>query len=157
MLLIKGPNVMQGYLGKPARTAQVIRHGWYETGDVARIDAEGFVTIVDRQSRFSKIGGEMVPHLTIEEALARILGFEDEVKAVVVALPDEKKGERLVVVHEPVSKTPQQICDELHHFGMANLWIPSADSYIEVAQIPRLGTGKPDLKQLRKLALARFG
>lgn len=157
MLMIKGPNVMKGYLGKPERTVQVVRDGWYETGDIARIDAEGFVTIVDRQSRFSKIGGEMVPHLAIEEALARILGTEDEVKAVIVALPDEKKGERLVVVHEPLSPTPEQICDALHRSGMANLWIPSPDNYIEVAQIPMLGTGKPDLKQLRELALAKLG
>jgi acyl-[acyl-carrier-protein]-phospholipid O-acyltransferase/long-chain-fatty-acid--[acyl-carrier-protein] ligase len=157
MLMIKGPNVMKGYLGKPDRTAQVVHDGWYETGDIARIDAEGFVTIVDRQSRFSKIGGEMVPHLAIEDALARILGTEDEVKAVIVALPDEKKGERLVVMHEPISKSPEEICDELRRLGMANLWIPSSDSYIEVAQIPILGTGKPDLKQLRKLALAKLG
>ncbi len=157
MLLVKGPNVMQGYLGKPDLTAQVIRDGWYETGDIAQIDADGFITIVDRQSRFSKIGGEIIPHLKIEEALARILGAEDEIKAVVIALPDKKKGERLFVVHEPISKTPEQICKELASCGMTNLWIPSQDSFIEVAQLPLLGTGKPDLKQLKALALARFG
>jgi acyl-[acyl-carrier-protein]-phospholipid O-acyltransferase/long-chain-fatty-acid--[acyl-carrier-protein] ligase len=157
MLLIKGANVMQGYLGKPERTAQVIRDGWYETGDIASIDAEGFITIVDRESRFSKIGGEMVPHLAIEEALARSLGTPDEVKAVVIALPDETKGERLIVLHEPISQTPGEMCRQLAQSGMTNLWIPSADSFVEVAQIPLLGTGKPDLKQLRAIALAKFG
>jgi len=157
MLLIKGPNVMKGYLGRPDFTARVIRDGWYETGDIAQIDADGFITIVDRQSRLSKIGGEMVPHLKIEEALATILGTEEEIKAVVIAVPDPVKGERLVVVHEPVSKTPAEICRELARSGMANLWIPSPDSFIEVAQIPLLGTGKPDLKQLKAIALAKFG
>ena len=69
MLLIKGPNVMKGYLGQPEKTAEVVRDGWYVTGDVAMIDAEGFIRITGRQSRFSKIGGEMVPHIRIEEAL----------------------------------------------------------------------------------------
>lgn len=154
MLLIKGPNVMQGYLGRPDLTAQVIHNGWYETGDIARIDADGFITVVDRQSRFSKIGGEMVPHLKIEEALARILGTEEETRAVVIALPDEKKGERLIVVHVPISQTPEQICKELTRSGMPNLWIPSRDSFVEVDQIPLLGTGKPDLRKLKTLAAA---
>lgn len=156
MLLIKGPNVMQGYLGRPDLTAQVIRNGWYETGDIARIDADRFLTIVDRQSRFSKIGGEMVPHLKIEEALAKILDTEDEIRAVVIALPDNKKGERLVVVHLPIAKTAEQICKELTQIGMTNLWIPSQDSFVEVDQIPLLGTGKPDLWKLKALASAKL-
>ena len=69
MLLIKGPNVMQGYLGRPDLTAEVIRDGWYVTGDVAMIDEDGFIKITGRESRFSKIGGEMVPHIQIEETL----------------------------------------------------------------------------------------
>jgi acyl-[acyl-carrier-protein]-phospholipid O-acyltransferase/long-chain-fatty-acid--[acyl-carrier-protein] ligase len=156
MLLIKGPNVMQGYLGRPDLTAQVIRDGWYETGDIAQIDAEGFITIVDRLSRFSKIGGEMVPHLKIEEALARILRAEEETRAVVIALPDKKKGERLIVVHEPILQTPELICKEFARSGMTNLWIPSQDSFVEVDQIPLLGTGKPDLRKLKALASAKF-
>ena len=71
MLLVKGPNVMKGYLGKPDKTAEVLHDGWYTTGDVAMMEEDGFLTITDRLSRFSKIGGEMVPHIKIEDKLAR--------------------------------------------------------------------------------------
>ena len=74
MLLVKGPNVMKGYLGQPEETAKVMRDGWYITGDIAMIDTDGFIHITGRLSRFSKIGGEMVPHLRIEEAIQKILG-----------------------------------------------------------------------------------
>ena len=74
MLLVKGPNVMKGYLGDPARTAEVMRDGWYVTGDIAVIDADGFLRLVDRLGRFSKIGGEMVPHIRVEEAIRSCIG-----------------------------------------------------------------------------------
>src|SRR3970282_1915693 len=74
LLLVKGPNVMVGYLAQPELTAQVMRDGWYVTGDIAAVDEDGFIKITDRLSRFSKIGGEMVPHLKIEEAIDGILG-----------------------------------------------------------------------------------
>jgi acyl-[acyl-carrier-protein]-phospholipid O-acyltransferase / long-chain-fatty-acid--[acyl-carrier-protein] ligase len=157
MLLVTGPNVMKGYFKQPELTAKVIRDGWYVTGDVARIDAEGFIEITGRESRFSKIGGEMVPHLKIEEALQRILGGDEEhLMAVVTAVPDAFKGERLVVMHMPVSKTPEQIRRELSAVGLPNLWIPAADSFCQVAEIPVLGTGKLDLHELKELALAKF-
>lgn len=163
LLLISGPNVMQGYLNKPELTAKVIRDGWYVTGDIAKIDADGFIQITDRQSRFSKIGGEMVPHLKVEQALASILGNDDdddedgaELKAVVTAVPDERKGERLIVVHLPVSLSPEEICGKLQDAGLPNLFIPSAGSFLEVEEIPVLGTGKLDLKGLKQLALERF-
>ncbi len=89
MLLVKGPNVMKGYLNQPEATARAIRDGWYVTGDLAQVDADGFVTITGRESRFSKIGGEMIPHILIEEALNKILGGdEDHVSAVVTAVPE---------------------------------------------------------------------
>jgi acyl-[acyl-carrier-protein]-phospholipid O-acyltransferase/long-chain-fatty-acid--[acyl-carrier-protein] ligase len=160
LLLIKGPNVMRGYLNDPAKTAQVMHDGWYITGDIARIDAEGFITITDRASRFSKIGGEMVPHIKVEEVLQRIVADssdeEHELRAVVTAVPDEKKGERLIVVHRPLSKPVDQVISELNASGLPNLWIPSRDSFLEVAEIPHLGTGKVDLKGLKALALEKF-
>jgi len=157
MLLVKGPNVMKGYLGQPEETAKVIRDGWYVTGDIAFIDSDGFIHITGRQSRFSKIGGEMVPHIRIEEAIQKILGLDEgQLSVVVTSVPDEKKGERLVVVHTPLEKTPKQICEELGKIGVPNLWIPGADSFMEVEAIPILGSGKTDLKAVSDLAKARF-
>ncbi len=160
LLLIKGPNVMQGYLNMPEKTAAVIQDGWYETGDFAQIDNDGFITITGRQSRFSKIGGEMVPHIKIEETLTQILAEPadegPELRAVVTAVPDERKGERLVIIHKKITKTPQEVCNALSSAGLPNLWIPATDSFIEVEEIPFLGSGKLDLKNLKSLALAKF-
>ena len=161
MLLISGPNVMKGYLNRPEQTAEVIRDGWYVTGDIAKIDSDGYIQITDRLSRFSNIGGEMVPHLQIEKALTEILSHDadDEdvhVQAVVTAVPDERKGERLVVVHLPLSRSPDEICRLLKQADLPNLFIPSPDSFIEVQEIPVLGTGKLDLKGLKQLALEHF-
>ena len=157
MLLVSGPSVMKGYLNQPEATARVIRDGWYITGDLATIDADGFITITGRASRFSKLGGEMVPHVTIEDALQKILGGdEDHVRAVVTAVPDPRKGERLVVLHLPTDKTPEQIRQALAAAGLPNLWIPSQDSFIEIEHIPVLGTGKLDLKGMHEVALKKF-
>jgi len=157
MLLVTGPNVMKGYFERPDLTAQVIKDGWYVTGDLAKIDADGFIEITGRESRFSKLGGEMVPHLKIEEALTVILGGdEDHLKAVVTAVPDPFRGERLVVVHVPLDKKPEEVCRALSSAGLPNLWIPSPDSFLEVQEIPVLGTGKLDLHGLKQLALSKF-
>lgn len=157
MLLIRGPNVMKGYLDRPEQTAEVIRDGWYVTGDLAILHPDGFIQITGRESRFSKIGGEMVPHIKIEETLQRVVGAgDDELKVAVTAVPDERKGERLVVLHTRLEKSPEQVCRELAALGLPNLWIPSPDSFVEVEQIPVLGTGKFDLKGMRDVALKRF-
>jgi acyl-[acyl-carrier-protein]-phospholipid O-acyltransferase/long-chain-fatty-acid--[acyl-carrier-protein] ligase len=157
MLLIKGPNVMKGYLGQPEETAKVMHDGWYITGDIGLIDTDGFIHITGRQSRFSKIGGEMVPHIRIEEAIQKILGLdESQLNVVVTSVPDERKGERLVVVHTPLAMSPKEICDRLGKIGVPNLWIPSADSFLEVEAIPILGSGKTDLKAVSDLAKCHF-
>jgi acyl-[acyl-carrier-protein]-phospholipid O-acyltransferase/long-chain-fatty-acid--[acyl-carrier-protein] ligase len=156
LLLIKGPNVMQGYYKRPDLTAKVMRDTWYVTGDMALIDSEGFIRITGRESRFSKIGGEMVPHILIEETLQKVLSSdEEELRAVVTAVPDAKKGERLVVLHTPLDRSPAAIGKELAESGLPNLWIPSADSFFPVDHIPVLGTGKLDLKAIKDLALAK--
>lgn len=162
LLLIGGPNVMQGYLNQPEKTASVLTDGyWYNTGDIAEIDDDGFIKITGRLSRFSKIAGEMVPHIRIEEELAKIVevpGSDDaEIKITVTSVPDEKKGERLIVLHKKLSKTVDEILKELGTRDLPNLWIPSADSFLEVENIPLLGTGKLDLKAVKDRALEAFG
>lgn len=158
MLLVKGPNVMKGYLGQPEKTAEVIRDGWYVTGDIAVIDKQGFITITGRISRFSKLGGEMVPHINIEEAIQKLVQSEDdaEIRAVVTAVPDAKKGERLVVVHREMDFAPAEVCEHLAKQGLPNLWIPDRNSFLQVEKIPVLGSGKLDLKNLEQLAREHF-
>ena len=158
MLWIKGPNVMRGYLGRAGQTATVIKDGWYMTGDIAIIDDDGFIRITGRESRFSKLGGEMVPHVKIEEHIQKVIGAgEDELKVAVTAIPDARKGERIIVLHTPLAKTPEAICKELAQDGLPNLWIPSPDSFTQVDEIPVLGTGKVDLRGIKTLALEKFG
>jgi len=157
LLWIAGPNVMQGYLDRPDLTAKVVKDGWYCTGDIARLDADGFITITGRESRFSKIGGEMVPHLSVEEAINDALGAaEGELLAVVTAVPDRAKGERLVVFHLPTEHAPGDVVRRLAERGLPNLWVPGSDAFAEIAELPMLGSGKLDLKRLSDMAKERF-
>ena len=159
LLKIKGPNIMLGYLNQPEKTAELIRDGWYNSGDMAKIDEDGFISITGRLSRFSKIGGEMVPHILIEQEIAKILeedqSDELDVLCAVTAVPDPKKGERLIVLHKPMKKSVREIMDRLQAAGLPNLFIPSADGFILVDKIPMLGTGKLDLQAVKQLALER--
>lgn len=158
LLWITGPNVMQGYLDRPDLTEKVVHDRWYCTGDIAMLDADGFITITGRESRFSKVGGEMVPHLNVEEAINEELGATDgEMLAVVSAVPDPAKGERLVVFHVCDIDDPRTICRRLADRGLPNLWIPGADAFARIDEIPVLGSGKLDLRQLSHLARDRFG
>jgi acyl-[acyl-carrier-protein]-phospholipid O-acyltransferase / long-chain-fatty-acid--[acyl-carrier-protein] ligase len=91
LLLVRGPNTMQGYLNRPEKTAEVLRNGWYNTGDIAAVDEDGFIRITDRMSRFSKIGGEMVPHIKVEDKLHELSGATEQTFAV-TAVPDERNG-----------------------------------------------------------------
>ena len=149
LLLVKGDNVMRGYLDDPARTAEAIRNGWYVTGDIARIDEDGFIFITDRLFRFSKIGGEMVPHLRVEDAINRVL---QETAAVVTSVPDSAKGERLVAFYAKPGITPQELWDKLGASDLPRLWIPKRESLVPIEAIPTLGTGKVDLRRVKELA-----
>jgi len=153
LLIVRGPNVMRGYLGKPEKTTEVLRDGWYVTGDIAAEDEDGFLAITDRLSRFSKIGGEMVPHGRIEEKLHELAGATEQV-FVVSAVPDERKGERLVVLHTLSEDQLKSCLEKLPSSGLPNLWIPRADNFFRVEALPYLGTGKLDLRRARELALA---
>ncbi|HEY6467743.1 MAG TPA: acyl-[ACP]--phospholipid O-acyltransferase [Candidatus Acidoferrales bacterium] len=152
LLLVKGPNVMRGYLNKPEKTAEVLHDGWYTTGDIAAEDEDGFLTITDRLSRFSKIGGEMVPHIKIEESLHELIGTSEQ-RLVVTAVPDGKKGERLVVLHTLDDEELREILEKLPSAGLPNLWTPRPNQFFSVEELPLLGTGKLDLRRVRRLAL----
>jgi len=136
MLLIKSPGVMLGYLGEPEKTRQVITEdGWYITGDVARLDEDGFITITDRLSRFSKIAGEMVPHVRIEEALHAALGCI-EPRMVVTSVPDEQKGEKLVVLHTDLGLEVDELLRKLRDADLPRLWIPRKEASTELTLCP---------------------
>jgi len=155
LLLVRGPNVMLGYLGRADKTAEVIRDGWYVTGDIGVMDEDGFVRLTDRLSRFSKIGGEMVPHGAIEDELHNRL--EQTQVLAVTAVPDEKKGERLVVVYTKDATDADTLRRLMTESALPNLWKPGKDSYVGVESLPVLGTGKLDLKGLREIAAAAVG
>jgi acyl-[acyl-carrier-protein]-phospholipid O-acyltransferase/long-chain-fatty-acid--[acyl-carrier-protein] ligase len=152
MLLVRGPNIMQGYLGQPAKTGEVLRNGWYCTGDMAFLDEDGFLQITGRLSRFSKIGGEMVPHLKIEEKLHEFISAAEQT-FVVVGVPDEKKGERLVVLYKLAADDLQSCLEKLAASELPNLWKPKADDFHRVEGFPLLGTGKLDLRAVKELGL----
>jgi acyl-[acyl-carrier-protein]-phospholipid O-acyltransferase/long-chain-fatty-acid--[acyl-carrier-protein] ligase len=151
LLLLKGPNQMLGYLGEDERTREALRDGWYVTGDIAAIDEDGFIRITDRLSRFSKIAGEMVPHMRIEEEIQSIIG--DHYSNIVTSVPDDAKGERLVAFYTDPSTAPQQLWDRLSATDLPKLWVPKRDDLRHIDAIPTLGTGKTDLRAVRQLAL----
>lgn len=150
LLMVKGPNVMMGYLNHPEKTEEVIKDGWYITGDIATIDKDGFICITDRLSRFSKIGGEMVPHIKIEEMLHQILNESEQVCAV-TSLPDEKKGEKLVVFHTR-GFDAGEVTKKLSEKGLPALWVPKKENFHKIDSLPLLGSGKLDLKALKNIA-----
>ena len=151
LLLVKGPNVMLGYLNNEEKTREVLRDSWYTTGDIARIDEDGFITITDRLARFSKIGGEMVAHIAIEEVLQQAAACDDPCVAV-TSVPDEKKGEQLVVLYLEQAGEMEALQAAVEGSNLSNMSKPRKDNYIKIDALPVLGTGKLDILGLRKLA-----
>ena len=152
LLLVRGPNVMQGYLNRPEKTAEVLRDGWYNTGDIAAVDEDGFIRVTDRLTRFSKIGGEMVPHIKVEETLQEMAGVTEQAFAV-TSVPDERKGERLIVLHTLADDKLQECLAQLARSDLPALWKPRPDQFIHVDALPYLGTGKMDLRRLKQIAV----
>jgi len=152
LLLVRGPNVMQGYLNQPEKTAAVLRDGWYNTGDIAMLDEDGFLRVTDRLSRFSKIGGEMVPHIKVEDKLHELAGASEQM-FVVTAVPDERKGERLMILHTLPEDKLNEVLALLAKCDLPALWRPRPDQFLHVEKLPYLGTGKLDLRKARELAL----
>lgn len=152
LVLVQGPNVMQGYLGRDDLTAAALHDGCYITGDIGRLDDEGFLFLTDRLSRFSKIGGEMVPHGTVEEHLQQCSGRQERAFAV-CGVPDPRKGERLMVVTTVAPDVLGDVLRQLAGRGLPPLFVPRADQFVHVAALPLLGTGKLDLRAVKELCL----
>jgi acyl-[acyl-carrier-protein]-phospholipid O-acyltransferase/long-chain-fatty-acid--[acyl-carrier-protein] ligase len=149
LLLVRGANRMIGYLGQPEKTADAFVDDWYKTGDIAIIDEDGFVRITDRLARFSKIGGEMVPHGKIEEILFKMV---EGIACVVTGVPDERRGERLALLYTSSMMEPNEIWKKLGETELPKLWIPKQSSIHRVDALPTLGTGKLDLRRVRMMA-----
>jgi len=152
MLLVKGPCVMAGYLGEPDLTRQAIwEDGWYITGDVAQLDEDGFITITDRLSRFSKVAGEMVSHVHLEEELHRVLGSLEQ-RLVVTSVSDTQKGERFVVLHLELGLEVDELLKRVRDAGLPPLWLPRREHFYRVESLPLMGSGKLDLKLVKQTA-----
>src|SRR5881409_108504 len=152
MLWLRGVNIFEGYLHDAERTDEVLRDGWLKTGDIGRFDEDGFLYIEGRLSRFSKIGGEMVPHEAIEHKIVDLLDLsgKDERMVAIVGVQDKAKGEELVLL-SAVDVDLAQLRKKLHDAGVPNLWIPKHVQ--RVGAIPVLASGKLDLKRCKELAL----
>ncbi len=151
MLYLKGVNIFPGYLDQPDKTAEAFNTGWFVTGDLAKLDEDGFLYIEGRLSRFSKIGGEMIPHGTVEAAVIQALGHKsgDALTVAISSRPDPAKGEALVLLTTG-DINQDELRGKLSAAGLANLWIPRIIK--KVPAIPVLGSGKRDLKKLKELA-----
>jgi acyl-[acyl-carrier-protein]-phospholipid O-acyltransferase/long-chain-fatty-acid--[acyl-carrier-protein] ligase len=150
LLLVKGPGRMLGYLNDPERTAAALRDGWYVTGDIAAIGNDGFIRITDRLARFSKIGGEMVPHGKSEEDLAGLPGVD---ACIVTALPDSQRGERLIALYTSTDgATPTDLWSALSATDLPRLWVPKPQNLFRIESLPLLATGKVDLRGAKQLA-----
>jgi acyl-[acyl-carrier-protein]-phospholipid O-acyltransferase/long-chain-fatty-acid--[acyl-carrier-protein] ligase len=145
---------MMGYLGNFQKTQEVVVDGWYVTGDVARVDEEGFIYLTGRLSRFSKIAGEMVPHGRVEEAVAACL--EEGARVCVVAVADEERGEKLVALYEGSQVEPSELAAALGGCELPKLWLPKRDALLRVKELPVLGTGKLDLRMAKLMAEERM-
>jgi acyl-[acyl-carrier-protein]-phospholipid O-acyltransferase/long-chain-fatty-acid--[acyl-carrier-protein] ligase len=148
LLLVRGANRMIGYLGQPELTKAVLYDDWYRTGDLAVMDDDGFLRITDRLSRFSKIGGEMVPHLKIEEAVHELV---DDCPCAVCGIPDERRGERLALLFTRTDIEPADLWRRLSETDLPKLWVPKRENIYRVDSLPTLGTGKADLRGIRKM------
>lgn len=153
LIYIKGPNVMVGYLNKPELTKSVLHDGWYNTGDIGLMDADGFFAITGRLSRFSKLGGEMISHGAVEQALQEALKVGADALAV-MAKPDERKGEKLCVLHTIKNLEESALRETLKTLDMPNLWKPNPKDWQQVEALPLLGTGKLDYRTMKEQVAA---
>jgi acyl-[acyl-carrier-protein]-phospholipid O-acyltransferase / long-chain-fatty-acid--[acyl-carrier-protein] ligase len=149
-LLVRGPNVMKGYLNADANAKFQALGGWYDTGDIVTVDAEGFVTIQGRLKRFAKISGEMVSLAAVEDALAGAFPhYGMRCQVAVIARPDEEKGEKLIAASNEARLTLEEVRAAIRAKGLPNLCAPREVRFVR--EIPKLGTGKVNHRELEKL------
>lgn len=149
-LFVRGPNVMRGYLNPEANATFQKLGGWYDTGDIAKVDDDGFVHILGRLKRFAKISGEMVSLTAVEEALAgAFLQYGLRFQVAVVSKPDPDKGEILIAVANDSRLQLDEIRAVLRAKGLTNLCVPREVKFIR--DIPKLGTGKVNHRELQSL------
>lgn len=152
-IFVNGPQIMKGYYGKPRETANCLQNGWYFTGDIGAVDEDGFVYLTDRESRFAKVGPEMVPIIRVEAELRTLAGV-DELSIAVCAIPDVAKGEKLVVLYTDDKVNPTELTKALTASGMHALWIPKAGDFYKVTgPFAQTASGKLDLKAIKKIAV----
>jgi acyl-[acyl-carrier-protein]-phospholipid O-acyltransferase/long-chain-fatty-acid--[acyl-carrier-protein] ligase len=149
-LFVKGPNVMKGYLNAEANAKFQALRGWYDTGDIARVDKDGFLYILGRLKRFAKVSGEMVSLTAVEDALAGAFPhYGLKFAAAVVARPDEAKGERLIAVTNEPRLTLEEVREAVKKRGLTNIAAPREIKVVH--DIPRLGTGKINHRELERM------
>lgn len=149
-LWVKGPNIMRGYLNPESNAAFQAQYGWYDTGDIAMLDRDGFVFILGRLKRFAKISGEMVSLTAVEDALAAAFPQHGARFALaILARPDEHRGEKLVAVTNQPRLTLEEIRTALHSHGLGNLATPREIKVLH--EIPKLATGKINYRELDRL------
>ncbi len=160
LIYVRGPQVMVGYLNRPEMTAAAVKDGWYNTGDVGRVDEDGFLSITGRLSRFAKIGGEMVSLEAVEAAIEKAAGAAEKSVAL-TSLPDERRGERLFAIHAALPLSREETRKRLLSGDLPKLWIPAAEDFIEVDEVPTLLGGSkfnmPKLREIAERALAARG
>jgi acyl-[acyl-carrier-protein]-phospholipid O-acyltransferase/long-chain-fatty-acid--[acyl-carrier-protein] ligase len=151
VIWFRGANVFEGYLRDEQKTRTALKDGWFSTGDLGRFDAEGFLYIEGRVSRFSKIGGEMVPHGTVEQKILEVYGIEqgEGPQIVVIGVPDTTKGEAIVLL-TVIEMNGDDLRERLFKAGLPNLWIPKIIRKVD--HIPLLGSGKTDFRGCQRLA-----
>jgi acyl-[acyl-carrier-protein]-phospholipid O-acyltransferase/long-chain-fatty-acid--[acyl-carrier-protein] ligase len=149
-LFVHGPNVMKGYLNAEANAKFLALGGWYDTGDIVSVDADGYLHILGRMKRFAKVSGEMVSLSAVEDALAGAFPqYGLRCQVAIITHPDADKGEALIAVTNEPKLTLDEIRDAIKAKGLTNLSVPREIKVVK--EIPKLGTGKVNHRELQAL------
>ena len=149
-LFVRGPNIMRGYLNPDANAKFHALNGWYDTGDIARVDEQGFLYILGRLKRFAKISGEMVSLTAVEDALTNAFHqYGPRFSAAIISKPDESKGEKLILVTNEPRLQMDEVRNAIRAHGLSNIAVPREIKHLH--DLPLLGTGKINYRELEQL------